>query len=224
MNLFSYESKPMQLLIFLGDLLLLNLAFLVCCIPIFTIGAAQAGLFTGIRVLTDPDDESSATAAFFRGFANGFGKVTIAWGILTILLAGIVFAGYVAILNGSPVWITLVAICVGILFQSQVAPFHSRFSCTSLQLIRNTWFMVIAHPLRSIAVAALIWLPVIVFLLNAYTFMMLTPIWMTIYYSGACLFAYSLLKKPFATLIAHFNETHNSNAETAEEAEETPAD
>lgn len=223
MNLFSYESKPMQILIFLGDLLLLNFVFLICCIPIFTIGAAQAGLFTAVRVLTDPDDDSSATAAFFRGFTGGFGKVTVAWGLLTLLIAAIAFAGYVAILNGSPVWISLVAICVVILFQSQIAPFHSRFDCTPLQLIRNAWFLVIAHPLRSFGVALLLWVPVIVFLANLFTFMTLTPLWVTIYYSTACLFGYSLLKKPFATLITHFNESKNP-APATEEAEETTAE
>ena len=223
MNLFSYESKPMQILIFLGDLLLLNFVFLICCIPIFTIGAAQAGLFTGIRILTDPEDDSSATAAFFRGFVGGFGKVTVAWGLLTLLIVGIAFAGYVAILNGSPVWIALVAVSVAILFQSQIAPFHSRFDCTPLQLIRNAWFLVIAHPLRSFGVALLIWAPVIVFLLSLYTFMSLTPLWISIYYSGACLFAHSFLKKPFTTLINNFNESNNPTP-TIETTEETTAE
>ena len=51
MNIFNYESKFNQLLMTLADLIILNLLFVVCSLPIFTIGAAQAGLFTGIRVL-----------------------------------------------------------------------------------------------------------------------------------------------------------------------------
>lgn len=222
MNLFSYESKPMQILIFLGDLLLLNFFFLLCCLPVVTIGAAQAGLFTAVRVLSDPEDDSSASAAFFRGFVGGFGKVTVAWGILTLLIAAIAFAGYVAIMNGSPVWIALVALCVCALFQSQIAPFHSRFDCTPWQLIRNAWFFVVAHPLRAFGVAILMWAPVIVVLLSVYTFMMLTPIWISIYYSTACLFSYSMMKKPFATLISHFNETHGKAEEPA--GEEPPVE
>ena len=56
-GLFSYDSKPMQLLGFLGDLILLNILYLVCCIPLFTIGAAQAGLFTACKVLLDKEDD-----------------------------------------------------------------------------------------------------------------------------------------------------------------------
>ena len=50
-SFFSYESKPMQILMFVGDLIILNVIFLVCCLPIFTIGAAQAGLYTAMKAI-----------------------------------------------------------------------------------------------------------------------------------------------------------------------------
>lgn len=214
MKLFAYDSKPMQILAFLGDLMILNFLYIICCIPIFTIGAAQAGMFTGLRILTDPEDDSSAAAAFLRGFKNGFGKVTAAWGIATAVLLIVAFAGIGSVAYGAPVWMAVVAVCVVALFQSLIAPFHSRFDCTVWQLLRNTWFMVIAHPLRSIFNAALIWLPMVLFLLDTYLFMSLTPLWITIYFSGACLFGYTFLKKPFKTLIDHFNENHNPPADS----------
>lgn len=220
MKLFEYDSKPMQILAFLGDLMILNFLYLLCCIPVFTIGAAQAGMFTGLRILTDPEDDSSAAAAFFRGFKNGFGKVTAAWGIATVVLLVVAFAGIGSVAYGAPVWMAIVAVCVVALFQSLIAPFHSRFDCTVLQLLRNTWFLVIAHPLRSLLIAALIWLPIALFLLNTYLFMSLTPLWITIYFSGACLFGFTFLKKPFKTLIDHFNETHNPPSEEEIDTEE----
>lgn len=220
-SIFSYESTPMQILMFLGDLIILNILFLVCCLPIFTIGAAQAGLYTGLRVLMDKEDDSSASGAFFRGFANGFGKITVAWGIMTLLLALVAAAGYVAIYNGAPVWVVAVGIFLCALFQSLVSAFHARFDCTPVQLIRNTWFLVVAHPLRSIGVALLIWLPVIVFLLDVYPFMMATPIWGSLYYSTAFLFANTFLKKPFKTLVDNFNEAHGITPAQAEENDDS---
>ena len=227
-SIFSYESTPMQILMFLGDLMILNFLFIICCIPIFTIGAAQAGLYTGLRVLMDKEDDSSPSGAFFRGFATGFGKVTIAWGIATLILVAVALAGYVAIYNGAPLWIVIVGVCICALFQSLVSAFHARFDCTPMQLLRNTWFLVIAHPLRSIGIAILIWLPVIDALSDMYPFMMRTPIWGTLYYSTAFLFANTFLKKPFQTLIDNFNEVHgivteeSTDAEAAEEEEEDP--
>ena len=208
MNIFSYESKPMQILTFLGDLIFLNFAYLLCCLPIFTIGAAQAGLYTAIKVLTDPEDDSSAMAAFFRGFTSGFGTVTVSWGIVTLVLALIAAAGYTALAYGASLWVIGIALALIALYQSLIPAFHSRFGCTIPQLLRNTFFLIMGYPLQSLLAAVLIWLPVIVFLCNAVFFMELTPIWGTLYFSTACLFAYTFLKKPFKTLIEQFNAGH----------------
>ena len=41
---FSYDSKLMTILNNLADLIFVNLLFIICCIPIVTIGAARAAL------------------------------------------------------------------------------------------------------------------------------------------------------------------------------------
>ena len=135
MKLFAYDSKPMQILAFLGDLMILNFLYLICCIPVFTIGAAQAGMFTGLRILTDPEDDSSAAAAFLRGFKNGFGKITIAWLIATVVVVCVGFASIGAVAYGMPTWFVIVALCIVALFQSLIAPFHSRFDCTVWRVV-----------------------------------------------------------------------------------------
>lgn len=219
-SIFSYDSPVMQILMYIGDLIILNFIYLICCLPIFTIGAAQAGMYTAMRVLNDKEDDSSAAAAFFRGFANGFGKVTLAWGLLSL---GLVLVGVAAIYGYAlelPAWVCIVSFCVGALFQSLVPAFHSRFGCTAMQLIRNSWFLLVAHPLRSLGVAVLVWLPGAIFLIDGYTFMMLAPIWCTLYFATAFLFAELFLRKPFKTLVDNFNEAHPEALPEPEEAEE----
>ena len=219
-GLFSYESKPMQILMFVGDLIILNVIYLLCCIPIFTIGAAQAGMFTACKVLLDKEDDSSPYAAFFRGFTTGFGTVTLAWGLMTIVTLLVGWMTISAILLDSPIWIACIAVGLCALFQTLVPAFHSRFGCKWWQLIRNTWFLVFAHPLRSIATVAMIWVPIVVFLCcDVYTFMRLTPIWGTLYFGTVFCFGTALLKKPFKTLTDHFNETHGINPEGKQEEE-----
>ena len=218
---FSYESKPMQLLMFLGDLILLNILYLLACIPIITIGAAQAGLFTGCKVLLDKEDDSSPYAAFWRGFFNGFATVTVAWWVMNIILAIVIWSAVSAGMLGAAIWLVVVAVCLCAVFQSLVPAFHSRFGCTWWQLIRNTWFLFFAHPIRSILTAAMIWAPLVVFFcFNVYTFMSLTPIWGTLYFSTVFCFATGFLKKPFKTLTDHFNEIHGIKPEGEQEAAE----
>lgn len=220
-NIFSYDSKPMQILMFVGDLIILNLLYLVCCIPVFTIGAAQAGLFTGCRVLMDKEDDTSPSAAFFRGFTAGFGTVTLAWVMVTLLLLVVVYASITGIILGAPVWLMIPGIVVCVIFQTLVPVFHSRFGCTVWQLIRNAFLLMLSHPLRAFATAAMLWVPVICFLvLDIYTSMSISLLWLTMYYATAVSIGTAFMKKPLQSLVDMFHERQQEQPEQLEEPEE----
>ena len=78
-SIFSYENKVIQLLMKIADMAILNVLYLVCCIPVFTIGAAQAGLYSGIRQLLNSEDDRSPVPFFFKGFRMGFKQVTLVY-------------------------------------------------------------------------------------------------------------------------------------------------
>ncbi len=209
MNIFHYDSPVSQLLMKIADLAILNLLFILCCLPVFTIGAAQAGLYTAAKVMLDKKDDRSLTAAFFRGFKAGFGTITAGWGVVTLVIVLFVYVGVMAIMLGMPAWLFLIALAVMAVYQSLFPAFHSRFGCTFKQLFRNCVFLLLYYPLQSIINGILIWLPVVLAgILDLYTFMALTPVWLLFYYSTAVLFGYQMLKKPFDQLVDHFNETH----------------
>lgn len=214
MKIFHYDSKLMQILMFIGDLMILNILYVICCLPIFTIGAAQAGLFTAVRVLNNPEDDSSAAAAFFKGFRTGFGKVTVGWGLLGLLSVVMAVTWYfckvlqAGDIGMAPAWMAAVGFCIAALFQPLATLFHSHFDCTPIQLIRNGWFLLVAHPLRSLAVGALFWFPFAFFMIDVYSFLSVAMVWFALYYSVAALFSDLLTRKPFKVLIDHFNENN----------------
>ena len=213
-NLFSYENPIMQLLMKIGDLMILTFIYIACCLPVFTIGAAQAGLYTAMKVMQDPEDDTSLVSAFFRGFKNGFGTITLAWGLMMIAMIAVTAGCMLAAANGLPFWICILPIAIMAWYTAQIPAFHSRFGCTAIQLIRNVWFLIVAHPLRTLAVAVLTWLPLALFLSKYnYVFLALTPIWCTLDFGTAWYFNYSFLKKPFNTLVEHFNETHKEETD-----------
>ena len=224
MNLFSYESKPMQIIMQLGDLIILNLLYLLCCIPVFTIGAAQAGLYNGVKVMQDPEDDTYVASAFFKGFRSGFGRVTIAWCILfavEVILAIVAYACvyYQQVLQADlPMWASLIGLWIVGTLMSLVTVFHSRFNCTAMQLLRNAFYLAIFYPIRSLGVTLFTWLPLLCLLLSPgmSLFMALTPIWIAIYFSGTFGFNYAFMKKPFQILIDDFNE---KNGEPEKEQE-----
>jgi hypothetical protein len=94
---------------------------------------------------------------------------------------------------------------------------------------KYVWFISIGYgfSVAAIGVALLIWLPVLVFLFNAYTFLALLPAWIILYYSTAAVFARKFMKKPFNTLIEYFAQQSQPEAEQlpaeGETAEETVA-
>lgn len=229
-SLFSYDNPVMQILMKIGDLMILNFIYLVCCVPIFTIGAASAGLYTAMKVMQDPEDDTSLVDAFFRGFKAGFGTVTLAWGVMALLTAILGWLARAANIFGLSTWLCLLPVIILMIFVAMIPAIHSRFGCTPWQLIRNVWFFVIAHPLRVIIVTILTWLPMVLLVSgflarDIFGFMAMAPIWCTLYFGTAWAFSYTLLKKPFFVLIENFNQQQQALEEEIEAlkaAEEVP--
>lgn len=216
-NIFSYDSKLTSVLGFIGDLFILNLLYLLCCLPVFTIGAAQAGLHNAIRILQDPLDGRSTVKAFFRGFKEGFVRITLAWLlflVFDVILYYTLFMTYTYADTGLFVhWgIPLVGLCLSLIFQTVLGLFHSQFSCTFPQLLRNTALMCVWHPLASILSGALMCAPMILFLLVPNIFVDITPLFLTVYYSLAALLIYMLTRKAFKALIDNFNNPEDPEA------------
>ncbi|MBR4109519.1 MAG: YesL family protein [Oscillospiraceae bacterium] len=203
-SIFSPDSKLMNMLGYVVDLFILNIIFLICCLPVFTIGAAQAGLYTATRQMIDPNDDRSVVKAFFRGFANGFGKISLVSTFFLLLDVILLYTLFMSI--DYPQlgihWLfptVLLALCL--LVHSLLPIFHFRFSCGAIQLVRNCLLLLIAHPLRSIAVMALTWAPAVLFFLNPQMFLDLGALFVMVYYSVAFLFGVFMMVKPFKQLI-----------------------
>lgn len=222
-NMFSYDSKLMTTLSFIGDLFILNLLFLLCSLPVVTIGAAQAGLHTAVRILQDPQDGRSTVKAFFRGFKSGFGRITLAWVLFLVVDCILFYSLYMTYTYADTGlflhWgIPLAGLCFSLVYQAVMMLFHSQFSCTFMQLLRNTALMCIWHPLASVLTGALMCAPMLVFLLMPSIFVSITPLFLTVYYSLACLAICVLTQKAFKALIDNFN-----NPDDPEEKDEAEA-
>jgi uncharacterized membrane protein YesL len=76
---------------FLGDIILLNLLFLVCSVPIFTIGAAATACYAGVSRTLQRKETGLVYRAFFADFKAAFRQATAGW--LLQLLAFLIFAG-----------------------------------------------------------------------------------------------------------------------------------
>ena len=88
MHFFDPESKIMQALTFLADLILLSVYFVLTSLPIVTIGASATALYSLFQ--REYDRQSSITIRYFKAFAANWKPATISWCIqlvVTVLLA-----------------------------------------------------------------------------------------------------------------------------------------
>ena len=152
MKFLSYDSPFSQLLLKLCYSCYLNLLWLICCIPIVTIGASTTALYyTSLKIVRGEDQ--ALGHMFFRSFRENFRQSTVLW--LILLATGLFLAGdgYLAYRlraasTGAPavLWTLILALVIGaavvytivLLF---VFPLVASVSNTNWAMLKNSFFI-----------------------------------------------------------------------------------
>lgn len=159
-----------------SDILILNLLFVFCSIPVATIGASYTALYYVMRKLVK-NEEGSIVKTFFTSFKNNFKQATIIW--LIMFLAGglLALALYLTarlqmILNYALIAFSVLYIIV----LSYVFPILSQFNVSVIKCIKNAFFLGIAHLPLTILIVALNLLPFILIFFNINLLFLIPPL------------------------------------------------
>lgn len=208
-GIFSIDSKLMHYLGLFADMIIVNILFLLCCVPIITIGPALSGLYASMRQLANKEDDNSNVKAFFKGFVNGFSQICVA-NLIMMVIEGILAYTILMCLSYADTgvfmhWLypTIIAVPV-LIFHSLIPAFHSQFSCTFSQLFRNVWILMLTHPLHALISAILFWIPLVLFIFALALFIRATMILLTLYFSLSAYAIVLLFRKSFKKLIDNF--------------------
>ncbi len=79
-----HESKVMKYVNLAGTVAMLNLLFLLACVPVVTIGPALCGLYSGVRYMIRGN---GAVRGFWEGFKTNFLRMMITGLIFTAIIA-----------------------------------------------------------------------------------------------------------------------------------------
>lgn len=188
-----------------GTAVLMNLLFLVSCLPIVTIGQAWCALTSAIRYNIRGD---SWWEGYKTGFKNRFWRGTVAWIVMLAAAAyllldlnhavlngfyqeGGVNTAYIAPLAGAALMFAVVGmLTVSLLMLNVYIP-------TSIgDWIRNAVNMIFKYPLYLLGAAVLFWLPVVLGVLWFSIFYMAALIFLAVYFTLASLGCTMLLKEP----------------------------
>lgn len=148
-RLFNLENPFMQFLFRVSDLIILNLIFMLSCIPVVTIGASISALHS-VCLKIVRGQESYMWQGFWKAFRQNFKQGTVLW-IISIVIFFVIHMDFTILNAGDHPLFGYVKIALGsvtaILFSMfiYVFPIISHFKCTIRQAIKNSLFMTIGH-------------------------------------------------------------------------------
>ncbi|MGL6199358.1 MAG: YesL family protein [Lachnospiraceae bacterium] len=180
MQLFSLDSPIMRFLSKVADLMILNIIFWICCIPIVTIGASATALYS-ITLKMVKNEESYIFRGFFRAFKENFKISTGLW-ILTALVGLVIYVDfYVAPQMASPLnmilQVLLTALLIFYIFTLlYLFPYVARFQNTWKATIKNAFLIGIAN--LPFTLLMVLFVALMLFLTYVVNLAIVLPIWM----------------------------------------------
>lgn len=148
-RLFNLDNPFMQFLFRVSDLIILNLIFMLSCIPIVTIGASISALHS-VCLKIVRGQESYMWQGFWKAFRQNFKQGTVLW-IISIVIFFVIHMDFTILNAGDHPLFGYVKVALGsvtaVLFSMfiYVFPIISHFKCTIRQAIKNSLFMTIGH-------------------------------------------------------------------------------
>ena len=155
-RIFNFEGPVFSFLSRLADLFWLNLLFIVCCIPVVTIGAASTAMYY-VTLKMAKDEEGYITRSYFKSFKENFIQATLIWviffAVIVVMFMDFRIAGggsMAQILNSSTVS-DVVIVAVGVMAIVMLMtlmylfPLLAQFDNTVINTIKNAFLISIRH-------------------------------------------------------------------------------
>lgn len=184
MNIFSTDSKFYMFMTRTMELFVLNILFLVCCIPVFTIGAAASAFYT-ILLKIVRNESGYIAREYFNAFRSNFRQSTILWLILGGIGALFYFDLRVSnVVEGSLGYALRTLFWLFIFIWGCVVsyafPLIARFQNTAFKVMKNAFWMAFGYLPWTVSILVIKSLPGFLIYFNPSLFWKLLPLFLTI--------------------------------------------
>lgn len=162
-NLFNIESPLMQALGKMADLMILNFLTLICCIPIFTAGAAFTALdYMCLKLVRN--EENYLIRGYFKAFKENFKQATGIWFIILWVTAAVVGDSLIMryssvdfpyIVRMAVLFVSIVTLCTAMF----VFPMQAKFVNTVFRTIVNAFKASLLQFPKTLLMIALLFVP-----------------------------------------------------------------
>lgn len=175
------DNVVMRALSKICDMAFLNVLWVICSIPIVTIGASTTALYT-VMLKIVRNEEGYIFRGFFKAFKENFKQSTVIWLIIAVFsvlcwldfrIAGMMGAGVGDVLR-------IIFMIVGFLLLSvtiYVFPLTARYENKISATLKNALILTIAKLPYTVLMVAVVVVAVIASLWNTMTLMLAVPLW-----------------------------------------------
>jgi len=191
---FSFMSR-------VADLMLLNILFIICCLPVVTIGASITAMYY-VTLKMVRNEESYIAKSFFKSFRENFKQSTILW--LIMLVAGILIFIDFNIVNQIQSTLTTIVryglyfiTFIYLLILIYLFPVLSKFYNSIKNTFQNALLMSIRHLPFSILLIVIWIAPIVITFIHPTIFMYGLLVWILIGFSLLSFLCSLLLVKVF---------------------------
>lgn len=204
-NLFHYENPFIQFLVRVGDLMILNALFILCSLPVVTLGASLTAMHRVTQNMLF-EQEEPLLKAFFRAFRQNFRQSTLAWLVELVVIVSLVcdvllvmayFDGGLA--KAMYILVAVLAILVAGVF-SYLMPLIARYENGMRQQVNNAVVLAIIKLPKTVLLMLLNLLPVILLLISVPVFVQTLIFWVIIGFAFVSFLTSSILKPVFQQL------------------------
>ena len=204
-NLFNYENPFIQFLVRVGDLIILNVLFILCSAPVVTLGASLTALHRVTQNMLF-EQEEPLLKAFFRAFRQNFKQSTLAWLVELVVIVSLVcdVLLVMAYFNGGLakamyILVAVLAILVAGVY-AYLMPLIARYENGMRQQVNNAVVLAIIKLPKTLLLVFLNLLPVILVLISVPVFVQTLIFWVIIGFAFVSFLTSSILKPVFQQL------------------------
>lgn len=203
-GLFDPDSPLMRAIGVIGDLVVLNLLFLLCSLPLLTAGAASTALYT-VTLRMVRQEGGSPWKGFFAAFRANVRRATVLWLILLALLA--LLALDFLLCGGKDAPLPLLGLCAALALlwsaaAAYVFPLQARFENSVAGTLKNAFAMAFGYLPQTLCMTVLNLLPLLLLLLlPAELFLRLVVLWLCLGFAGTAYCNSLLLHRLFAPYV-----------------------
>lgn len=204
--MFSPDSKFSQAMSRVGDLIILNVLFLLTSIPIFTIGASASAMYT-VTSRLGTEKEGKLAKTYFSAFKENFKQATVLWLFLLLGLAGSACSAILLYEKDGYAFVIFVVIFILVLMTaSYTFPLVSRFQNDILTTLKNGLLLSVGYFPRTVVMVILNVLPIAVLVVSPTAFFQFLILWLGVYFAAAAMVNTCLLRKVFAPYLPEVPE------------------